>query len=75
MQILKGGQKPTLPKKQKGNALLRKQEKMFSEGEKHIQIVLAATNAEISIFSAQMPEEQGSKKAKEALWKLVETGW
>lgn len=47
---------------------------MFSDGEKHTQIVLAATNAEISIFSAQMPEEQGSKKAKDALWKLVETG-
>lgn len=75
MQILKGGQKPSLPKKQKENALLRKQEKMFSDGEKHIHMVLAATNAEISIFFARMPEEQGSKRATKPFWKLVETGW
>lgn len=67
MQILRGRQKPRLPKKQKGNALLREQEKIFSDREKHTQIALAATNAKISIRSAQMPEEQGSRKAKEAL--------
>lgn len=32
-----------------------------------MQIVQAATNAEIYIFSAQMPEEQGREKAKKAL--------
>lgn len=42
---------PSLPKKQKGNALLRKQKKkIFPYLDKHIQIVPAATNAKICHF-------------------------
>lgn len=51
----------------------RKQKKNILDWEKHMRIVQAATNAEIYVFSAQMPEEKAEKRQIKPFRKLAQS--